>query len=172
MNLENLSGFENHRPVLLAALNATTGNVLEMGMGMGSTPYLSEYCIKHNRNLTSLENNEFYFSMFDLLSHDMELVDWTTKKYDRRKYGVVFIDHAPAEQRHIDAIRFKNKTQIIVVHDCEHEGKDYDSYFISRIANNFKYRKDFKPSNQVERTVMFSNFIDVSNIEIPTYTTK
>jgi predicted O-methyltransferase YrrM len=172
MNLEHLSGFENHRPVLLAALNATKGHVLEMGMGIGSTPHLSEYCIKHNRKLTSLENNVFYFSMFNLLSHDMELVDWTTKRHDRRKYGVVFIDHAPSEQRHIDAILLKNKAQIIVVHDCEHEGKDYDSYFISRIADNFKYRKDFKPENQVEKTVMFSNFIDVSTIYIPTYTTK
>jgi len=173
MNLENLTNFNNHRPLLLACLNATGGNVLEFGMGEGSTVVLHEYCKKSNRKLMSLENNKEYFESFKDLENEnhfcMFVPDWKKHKFPTTPFGVVFIDHAPAEQRHIDAIRFKD-SQVVVVHDTEHEGLDYDVYKIAEIAKHFKYRIDFSIPNQTPRTTAFSNLIDVSKLTIPKYT--
>lgn len=173
MNLDNLIPYNNHRPILLMALEVTKGNVLEYGMGEGSTTVLHEYCEINKRRLLSLENNKEYFDMFSHLKtkyHSLQFVtDWKERDDHDKKYSVVFIDHAPAERRHIDAILFKDNAEIVVVHDCEHEGMSYDVYSISEIAKHFKYRKDFTVKNHAPKTVMFSNSIDVSKLEVPSY---
>jgi hypothetical protein len=174
MNLNNLIPYNNHKPCLWMALEATKGGVLEYGMGQGSTPALHEYCEINKRRLLSLENNKEYFDMFSHLQtkyHSLQFVtDWADRDEHSRKYSVVFIDHSPAERRHIDAILFKDNAEIVVVHDCEHEGLGYDVYHISEIAKHFKYRKDFTIKQHAPKTVMFSNSIDVSQLKIPNYT--
>ena len=52
----------SHLPVLKRALEITDGDVLEMGMGIHSTPEMHWSCI--NRNLVSYENDEGYYKRF------------------------------------------------------------------------------------------------------------
>ena len=55
----NVSGrYGTHLPCLIKAMEKTTGDVLEMGMGIFSTPYLHYQCILTNRRLTSYENDK------------------------------------------------------------------------------------------------------------------
>lgn len=169
--LDKVSNWDNHRPLLFLALENTTGNVLELGMGDGSTPYLHEYCLLKNRQLESYDNNVEYCGKFNGLEstqHSIMLIKkWSNIKLGN--YGVALIDHAPAEQRHIDAIKLKDKADIIIVHDAEHEGFDYDVYHIDKIAKEFKYRKDLVIQQHAAKTVMFSNKIDVSKLSIPNF---
>ena len=47
------SDWNNHIFLLWNALEATEGEVIEMGCGDGSTRQLHEYCKQHNRRLYS-----------------------------------------------------------------------------------------------------------------------
>ncbi len=171
--LEGINNWNNHLPLLLLALENTTGYILELGMGNGSTPFLHEYCEVNNRKLASYENNINYVNQFKKLENENHFIfhieDWRELKTGKKKIGVVLIDHAPAEQRHIDAIALKDKAEIVVVHDCEHEGLSYDVYHIEKIAKEFKYRLDLKIKPHPAKTVMFSNKIDVSKLTIPEF---
>ena len=54
-------------------------------------------------------------------------------------WSVVFIDHRPGDRRRLDIQRFANIAEIIVVHDTESAGYDYESVF-----KDFKYRYNYK----------------------------
>ncbi len=172
--LENISNWDNHRPLLWLALENTSGPVLELGMGDGSTPYLHEYCKEKKRVLFSFENNLEYSNKFKYLNSELHslsfITDWSLPIDHKNDWGVAFIDQAPAEQRHIDAIRLANSAQIVVVHDAEHEGKDCDVYCINKIIPHYKYRLDFSIPTHPAKTIMLSNFIDVSKLQIPEFT--
>ncbi len=171
--LKQIGNWNNHRPLLLLALQNTKGNVLELGMGDGSTPYLHEYCDTNNRKLYSMDNNIEYYERFKGLqnkAHQITCVQWGETLFDKIKtIGVALIDHAPAEQRHIDAILLKDKADIIIVHDAEHEGMECDVYYIKKITEQFKYRLDLKISQHAAKTIMLSNKIDVSKLTIPAF---
>lgn len=170
MSLEN---WNNHRPLLIKGLETVRnieGTILEFGIGEGSTQIIHDFGIDAGKKVISFENNKEYYDKFKHLEtpdHKIVFVeDWSALKITDKLISLVFIDHAPAEQRHIDAIKLKTKAKIVIVHDTEHEGFDYDVYKISEIAKNFKYRLNFSVPNQVAKTVMFSNFIDVNKLPI------
>jgi hypothetical protein len=161
--LEGITNWNNHRPLLWLALEKTKGDVLELGMGEGSSPYLFQYCQKTKRNLKSYENNKDFIYPNGIFVEDWAKIDIL------KKWSVVLIDHAPAERRHVDAIALKEFAEIVIVHDAEHEGLNYDVYFISKIAEHFKYRLDLVIKPHAAKTVMFSNTIDVSKFTIPKF---
>jgi hypothetical protein len=72
--------------------------------------------------------------------------------------GVVFIDHHPSERRRIDAIRFKDMADIVVVHDTERTGEPYGN---EEIMKHFKYQFTYKATRPW--TSLLSNKIDVTN---------
>src|SRR5687767_1239939 len=107
------SDYDSHRPLLWEALEATTGLVVEFGIGYGSTPFLSEYCQERYRELVSYENNEKWFNeMSGKYPHEIKFV----KNWDfvqGIQPDVLFIDHAPGERRRIDIYRFSHRAKII-----------------------------------------------------------
>lgn len=64
-----------HRKFLLKALQCTTGPVLELGMGLESTPYLHAYCEGEKRFLHSLDHHIIWASKFTHLRTDQHQVD-------------------------------------------------------------------------------------------------
>jgi hypothetical protein len=72
--------------------------------------------------------------------------------------GVVFIDHHPSGRRSIDAIRFKDAAQLVVIHDTE---RDDENYRNRDIWPHFKYRFDYKDATPW--TSIVSNTIDLTN---------
>ena len=142
--LKDVQNWDNHRHMLWEALELTNGDVVEMGMGQGSTPFLHQYCKDANRRLYSYDNNLEWYNKFTMFASDFHTltytIDWdiVSKKHTP---SVVFIDHAPGERRYIDVELFANKADIVVIHDSEPAAT---GYMMAKIWHLFKYRKDFK----------------------------
>jgi hypothetical protein len=73
------------------------------------------------------------------------------------EWGVVFIDHRPGERRKVDIERFRDKAEIIVVHDTDEE-----SYMVNSVLNTFNFRHDYKVYRT--HTTLVSNKVDVSKL--------
>jgi hypothetical protein len=146
-------------PLIVATLN-TTGSIIEFGTGDWSTPILHEICKYQERHLISYDSSkEWYTNFTDMESakHSFVLVDdW--KDIMVHTCGVVLIDHAPAERRAIDIIRFKEHAQIIVVHDTD---KMY-YYNYLEVFKQFTYVYTYE--RYKKSTTLLSNFIDVSKL--------
>lgn len=135
-------------------MSLTSGPVLELGTGIYSTPFLHWACHAHKRELISYENNPTFFKVFQAYQEDFHkifLID-DLGEIDRH-FDVVFIDHFPQDDRHIQLERFVKGSNFVIVHDIS------PSDFID-IA---KYRFDYPT---VPGTAVFSNFLDVRLLEI------
>lgn len=162
--------FGTHMAPLITSVMNTKGPVLEMGCGDYSTPILHSICMSQNRELVSTDTSKSWITLFlDLKTsmHNFIYVsvyedDWelNPKPFlwddigNDRHWGVVFIDHRPGDRRKIDILRMMDKADIIVVHDTETKGYDYEP-----ALNSFKYRYDYK--RYTTYTTLVSNTVDV-----------
>ena len=121
-------GYASHFPVLAAALAKTTGPVLELGMGWGSTPMLHAMCAPKLRILNSLETDKNWYKQFESFDCDFHSVlrvpDWKDimAQFGMShvlKWDVAFIDCSPGEIRKDLAMRLKGKAKFILLHDHE-----------------------------------------------------
>jgi len=157
------SNYDSHRPLLWEALEATSGQIVEMGCGYGSTPFLTEYAKEHSRELISGENNYgWYIKMKGAYPHIKLFQDWNTLHHECPAPDVVFIDHAPGERRKIDISHFADKAKIIVCHDTE-PAADH-GYKMRAELKKFKYMIDYETDGAWATAV--SNFIDVTKFDL------
>lgn len=147
--------------MLIKAVQASTGTVVEVGGGVFSTPVLHWLCKEMGRRLITYENEKQFFDFsheFQSHNHSVRLInDWDEMDF-KSKRGVVFIDHHPEFRRGLDAIRFKNSAEFIVMHDTERP----DKYNYNQVWEHFKYVhhwKDCRPWTSV-----VSNFKDITNL--------
>lgn len=153
-----LDNWCSHRPALWDALQLTTGKVIELGMGYGSTLQLREYCAQKERILVSYESDEWWVMALQNESSKSVLVtDWDDVDLG---CSLLFIDHAPGERRKIDIARAAFIAEIIVAHDTEISADH--GYQMRDALKTFKYMKDYETSGAW--TTMVSNFIDVTKI--------
>lgn len=108
-------GFHSHYPVLAAAVARTTGPVLELGCGWGSTPMLRAMCRSMGRNLESMDSNPTWAEEMGVPF----MTNWRQWSPGHESYGVAFIDCAPGEARAELAMRLKGKAKFILLHDAE-----------------------------------------------------
>ena len=152
--------YSTHIPLFIRVLLESEGDVVEFGGGIYSTPFLHWFCKYQNRKLTTYENHPDYYEYekkFQSNLHRVKFVkSWDDINIDER-VGIVFIDHHPSNRRSVDAIKFKDKADYIIIHDTE---RDDDSYDYSRIWPHFKYRYDYKDAKPY--TTVVSNVIDVT----------
>ena len=133
----------SYYPLLFKALEETTGEIIEMGVGHGSTPLLHEYAVLNKRILESYETEKTWLSKFESLAnqyHTFTLVCrecWDSCSNMHPNPSVVFIDHAPGERRKEDLIKFKNCAEIIVLHDTEPTGAG--DYRVRPLFNQFQF---------------------------------
>lgn len=164
--LQELTGWNSHLPLLWAALNATKGDVVELGMGEGSTPKLHEVC--KDRNLYSYDNNIDYYRPFEKYRTNRHWIEYSQNWLEpierhRGKIGLLFSDEAPGEIRKYNIAMFCNTAQIVVAHDAEpgsNAGYRYDL-----VKPLFRYHMHY-PHPSGTHAAMFSNFIDVSKLEL------
>lgn len=168
--LKDLNNFNNHRPLLYLGLIESQGDVLELGTGDGSTVMLNDICKQQDRKLVSYDNNAEYINKYEYLNnvdHSINYTEnWDIDIVNNRKWGLVFVDHAPGERRHVDAIAVKDIAQIVVIHDTESE----EGYLMNLVFPQYKYILHSYMPTQTQRTTMLSNFIDVSKLTIPEFT--
>lgn len=162
--ISNLSHWNSYLPMLWMALEATEGDVIEAGIGDGSTNKLHTYCWDNNRKLFSYESNlEWYrkYEDYNGWNHDVEYVgnNWEIMVAKHREpIGVLFSDEAPGEMRKYNIAMFAQTAQVIIAHDAEPSNDG--GYKYSLLKPLFKYHKlhEFPGAS----TAAFSNFIDVS----------
>lgn len=161
--LKDVQNWNNHLYCLWPALYHTSGNVVEFGMGEGSTNQLHNYCSHNNRNLESYDFNKEWADKYRHLESSTHKIfhapDWDAVSLT--EVDVLLIDHSPGERRWEDVKKYANIAKIIVIHDSEPAAT---GYMLSKIWHLFKYRKDHETIGAWATVV--SNFIDVTKFEV------
>jgi hypothetical protein len=103
-----------HLPALFSALLTTTGPVLEIGAGSGSTPMLRAFCEAAERRFVSIESNAEWAAKCGSF-HDRNYAELPVLV--ENQWGVVFVDHAPEEDRVRVANLFRDSAEIVIIHD-------------------------------------------------------
>ena len=154
--------YGTHLHPLLVAVLATNGDVVEFGMGDYSTPLLHEVCNYQKRMLYSMETDKQWFDKwqdFHTINHRMDFMyDWDDLNVDDVAFpcSVIFIDHAPAEQRQKDIVKYQDSCEIMVAHDTEK--MRYYGYDFSMFKYQYQYQRYDK------KTTLLSKTIDVSKL--------
>ena len=158
--LEGLENWNNYWPLLALALEATSGPVLELGMGQGSTEKLHRYCAASGRPLVSYDGSAEWaakFRDFEAPGHEIHFADnWDRTGIERKRWGVAFVDHAPGERRWQDIFLLRAQAEIVVIHDSEPSST---GYMLDRIWPLFAYRADVITQGAWATAV--SNSVDV-----------
>lgn len=155
--------YGTHLGPLIRVMRETSGDVLELGTGVFSTPFLHYTCMLDNRKLVSYENCAKWMrwiNYYQSPSHQIILVDDWDKAEIERPWDVALVDHSPSERRIIDIKRLANYAKFIVVHDTSKQY--FHTYQYHLIHPLFKYRKIWK--GDTRRADVFSNFVDLKNL--------
>jgi hypothetical protein len=147
-------GVSSHFPVLAAAVYKTSGPVLELGSGWGSTPMLKLMCrwmgggmppgpTEHGfpigwRPFESYDNNEAWAKSMG----STYVPDWGKWEPREAHYGVAFVDCSPGEERRRIIMKLKGRAKFIVAHD--HEAGPAAAYYYEYIIPQFKYVETYR----------------------------
>lgn len=157
----NDQGHLSHYPILAAALARTTGPVLELGMGWGSSPMLHAMCRLMKRTLASYETNREWYELFAWMDEPRHWVSWVPDiaraQFPILDYDVAFIDFAPGEPRRDVALGLAERARFILLHDAEqdppHGGGNYQ---YETIIPQFKYHEFYRVVRP--HTLILSNY--------------
>ncbi len=159
----------SHIPVLVDVFSNSKGPVLELGIGLFSTPLLHALCVFNKRMLVSYENNPEFFNMhitFVNEFHQIKFIDdWDKMEIENTHWGMAFADHKPAERRIVDIERLANNSDYVVAHDSEQQLAE--QYHYNLIYPLFKYRLDYILSPNYAHTTVFSNLKDLTKLKQP-----
>lgn len=155
--------YQSHLPVLMEAVEKTDGDILELGAGIYSTPYLHwiGYRANPKRKLLTIDNDEkwlsFFVKDFETVEHKFLYVEDWDKAPIEKNWDVVFVDHAPADRRKIEIRRLADLAKYIIIHDSN--GRYEPEYHYSEIYPMFKHKFDFTDAHP--STTVLSNFINL-----------
>jgi predicted O-methyltransferase YrrM len=153
----------SYYPLLKEALDSTKGSVIECGTGHGSTPHLHEYCLENSRMLYSFETDPNWLKKFEHFNdgtHKLWLIDnWRDVYTNHSSADVVFIDHAPGNDREKMILDYIDTKGILVCHDTE-PGQADEGYQMRKHFSKFKYVVEIK-TNGAQAAAM-SNEIDIT----------
>lgn len=140
----------------------TTGDVLELGTGMFSTPVLHWLCVPDKRTLVSYESHRKFYDIAKQYSDEFHTVNFT-ENFDEidieKPWDVVFVDHE-AKRRSREAIRVANCAKFVILHDtC---WRDEKHYHYQEAYPYYKYFYQFHLARP--KTTLLSNFVDVSKL--------
>lgn len=154
-------GYFSHLPFLAAAITQTSGPVLELGAGLGSTLMLHGLCGAFGRELVTIESDTEWIRKFLSFKRSWHKIRYVKDFRDLPEYseewGLAFVDHGIAEQRGHSVAKLKD-TPIIVAHDTCHP----HLYGYEPILSQFSNRWDWRVEGP--RTSVVSNTIKVAEI--------
>jgi len=164
----------NSIPLALSTL-LTTGDILELGMGMFSTPLLHKIAADHNRKFVSVDTEFGWIQKF--VSYNLtsmhRVYQITTQQLNtfgmEQKWGMVLVDHLSGATRFQNIINFANSSQIVVAHDAERQSDSFYLYEAKNVRSYFKYACKFSIYDQSKSyyisTLILSNSFDVSRMK-------
>ena len=149
--------YGTHLPWLIKAVEATTGPVLELGIGASSTPVLHRLCAQKGRLVVSYDSDSHYVEQYaNLYRHALHRFHWVSE-WDNadieRRWSVVLVDHRPARRRYVDAARVAEHAEYVICHDTEPERDKF--YKWARAFKHYQFRFD---DDGDPRTTILSNF--------------
>lgn len=160
--------YSTHLPVLMEVMKRSSGDVLELGPGVFSTPVLHWLCQEKKRNLLTIESDlkwlRFCRKYYRTDYHKFAYIEnWDqAKDLINKPWDVVLVDHSPSERRVKEIALLANLAKYIVIHDSDAR-KDSEYHYPS-IYSLFKFRYDF---TEVEpATTILSNFVDLKDFTI------
>lgn len=152
-------------PALGYALGASTGPVLEIGVGHFSTPFLHEYCHAAGRALYSLETDrDWYlnFARYDWMKSDRKhyvfhcpadlgsargvkgFSSLMESRDDPVRFGAALIDSSPGgEARLAPFLAFIDHSDFVVVHDYHRENEEAIAPHLHGVS--YKVYRDYDP---------------------------
>ncbi len=157
--------YGSHLPVLTKIVQKTKGPILELGIGLYSTPFLHYACLPTKRRLVSYDNTEGWIRYFrDARAdfHEINFIDDWEKFTTEDFWDIALIDHHPGERRSLEAKKLAHKAKYLILHDSEPENDKNVRY--SDIYPLFKYRFDY--SACLPHTTLVSNFVNLKNFKI------
>lgn len=135
-----------HIPVLLACLERVRGPILEFGTGWYSTPLIHAFSVRGRLAVSVESNRRWHRRMLDLVNHRnrvgqrhqlVHVTDYGEVDLSARRWGVVFVDHAPWGRRCVELERLaKCRVDVVVLHDSQYMPK-YD-----QLLSGWKHRFD------------------------------
>ena len=160
-----------HLPLLVRVFDKSEGDVLEIGTGYFSTTILRWLCAITDRKLYSYETKQrWYDKVRRKQDENFEVVyapDLRKADFDKRHWGLVFIDHSPNNKRHIEIRRLADKCDYMVIHDTTPYNPKHthipSNYLYEGIWSLFKYRYDY--TKIVPWTSVVSNVKKLDDIE-------
>ena len=160
--------YGTHLPALIKAMEKTTGDVLELGMGIFSTPYLHYQCMLTDRKLVSYENNKEWMGFFLKYgylnnNHTIAFVDKYSNAPIDKQWDVVLIDQTPDSSRREEAKRLANLAKYIIIHDSNDNMEKI--YHYSEIYPLFKYKKVWDKDGN--HATVLSNFVPLDDLWTP-----
>jgi hypothetical protein len=167
------TGWNNHLTLMYLAIKETTGNIVETGLGGGSTTQLTEYATASNRKLISYETSREYADQFNHTInefHEIKLIgegDWNVCRAENEDCSVILIDHSPGHLRKETCRMFADTNAILVLHDAQPKPNAGD-YQFETIYPLFKYKVRFQPpydslnGDYPAGAVALSNHIDIT----------
>lgn len=141
-----------------------SGHLIECGTGHGSTQLLHDYIGKaHDFVLHSFETDKNWLSKFTHLENDYHklhlVTDWRNVFKCHSNADIIFVDHAPGEDRKLMIMDFIDTKGIIVVHDTELGQADH-GYRTRATFKHFKYVVEVRTSGAWANAL--SNEIDIT----------
>ena len=144
---EPLTAFNTHRPILEHYIKNTSGDIIEVGMGDGSTGFILDLIKGTNRKLVSLENNEgWYDKMLTIYPPSKNHIYEFYTEYERdlqnifdkypQQFSIAFIDSSPWMSR-VNAMNYYRNTKkcnYIMVHDVDYFPK---SKIFGKVTNMY-----------------------------------
>jgi len=132
-------------PVLFTCLRYSSGDILEFGGGLYSTPLIHAFAIG-GRYARTVENDPIWAQFLatiickvsNTVSHELWATDYGVTPVDDHRWGVVFIDHV-ADRRALEIERVRPYADLIIAHDTDDAG-----YCMEPILSTFPYRFDYK----------------------------
>jgi hypothetical protein len=199
--LQGLDNWNNHRLLLWLALEETKNlgalkqDVLELGMGEGSTNQLVQYCEATGRILVSCDSNLEWIEKFARRPESPALTGivegWWVRNFPGSSgswkilyakdnhwdsipiggggtsWACVLVDHAPGERRWVDILRLKDHAKILVIHDSEPAAT---GYMLDKVWPSFKLKVDCHRKDKAGAWASaVSNSIDVGRWAGQTY---
>lgn len=158
--------YGTHLPCLIQAFSKTTGDVLELGTGVFSTPYLHYACTLAKRNLVSYENFTEWYEFMKKYENEYHKVNFVEKyadaQTDRQPWDIVLIDQTPDSSRAEEASRLSGIAKYIIVHDSNPSNYKVTNY--DKLYPEFVYKTDWHGDKN--RATILSNFVNLEDFWI------
>jgi hypothetical protein len=162
-------------PLTVSAL-LSTGDILELGMGMYSTPLLHNLGAHSNRHVVSVETNLEWLQKFIIYNSTRTHKLYHLSKSELNLYGLnklwglVLVDHGDAAARSLNVLNFSKLAMIVLIHDAEQSSEHMYNYVKNKLRDAYKYSCKYSPFSSKEKTsttstLILSNFINLDNLK-------